>query len=343
MIDTSPPYGPKAYDSRHIPQQSPQVQQHAGLLCMPLPWGETQDVAPYGFFDDYDPANLREEEEQERKQPGARARNEEKFHNTCNHILYRRAHASRWTHFWVYLWGLGRGFFYLALGLITIFGLPIIVFTSDTFIQVLSRVTEVASFLLPIPCICWIIGHIVVYRLPSHWVFTPSKGPLWELNRQTGMVTVFAQKPGQFRRYGIDGDFVSPFYEFDAFVHVIPDRQGLPWYSLHLVHRYQPFRIDFKTVIGLRRSDKDCLALWDMWQNYMDTSKPLPDVTAWEEFRHLDPVTAEHDCRSGREPRYWRDMDKATFKEAVAHMTQRVQLLDTLSRPNIMARHVLYL
>ena len=75
----------------------------------------------------------------------------------------------------------------------------------------------------------------------------------------------------------------------------------------------------------------------------MDTSKPLPDIPMWEEFRHLDPVTAEHDRRSGREPRYWREMDEATFKEAVASMTQRVQQLDNLSRPNIMARHVLYL
>jgi len=343
MTEASPPYGPQAYDSRHIPQQSPQVSQHAGLLCMPLPWGEAQDVAPCGFFEDYDPATLREEEDQEREQPGTRALNEEKFHNACNHIRYRRAHASRWAHFWVYLWGLGRGFSYFSLGFSLLIMLPISIFTADSVGQVVSDLLDTLCILLPLPLICWLLGHIVVHRLPSHWIFTPSKETLWELNRQTGMVTVFARKPGQFRRYGIDGDFVRPFYEFDAFVHVIPDRQGLPWYSLHLVHRYQPFRIDFKAVMGLRRSDKDCLALWDMWQNYMDTSKPLPDIPMWEEFRHLDPITAEHDRRSGREPRYWRDMNDAAFKAAMASMTQRVQQLDTLSRPNIMASHVLYL
>ena len=56
------------------------------------------------------------------------------------------------------------------------------------------------------------------------------------------------------------------------------DRQGIPLYSLHLIHRYHPFRIDFMPVIGRQSSDKDSLALWDMWQNYMDTSKPLPDI-----------------------------------------------------------------
>ena len=343
MNDASPPYGPQAYDSRHIPQQSPQVRQNAGLLCMPLPWGEAQDVAPFALMEHYAPKRLREQEEHERQNPGVRARDEAKFHNACNHIRYRRAHASRWTQFWVYLWGLGRGFSYFLLGFSLLIMLPISIFTADSVGQVVSDLLGTLYILLPLPLACWLIGHIVVHRLPSRWVFTPSKGPLWELNRQTGMVTVFARKPGQFKQYAIDGDFVRPFYEFDAAVHVLPDRQGIPLYSLHLIHRYHPFRIDFMPVIGRQSSDKDSLALWDMWQNYMDTSKPLPDIPMWEEFRHLDPVTAEHDRRTGRNPRYWRDMDDAEYKEAVASMTQRVQQLDTLSRPNIMASHVLYL
>ncbi len=343
MTDTSPPYGPQAYDSRHIPQQQPQIRQHAGLLCMPLPWGEAQDVAPYALMEHYAPDRLREQEEHERQNPGARARDETKFHNACNHVCYRRAHASRWTQFWVYLWGLGRGFSYFLLGFSLLIMLPISIFTADSVGQVVSDMLDTLYILLPLPLSCWLIGHIVVHRLPSHWIFTPSKGPLWELNRQTGMVTIFARKPGQFSQYGADGNFVRPFYEFDASVHVLPDRQGIPLYSLHLVHRYHPVAIDFMPVIGRQSSDKDSLALWDMWQNYMDTSKPLPDIPVWEEFRHLDPVTAEHDRRTGRNPRYWRDMDDAEYKEAVASMAQRVQQLDTLSRPNIMARHVLYL
>ncbi|MEQ6327995.1 hypothetical protein VLF92_06625 [Pseudomonas chengduensis] len=46
------PYDPQVYDSRHIPQQPPQIRQHAGLLCMRLPWGNTQEVAPLTFIED---------------------------------------------------------------------------------------------------------------------------------------------------------------------------------------------------------------------------------------------------------------------------------------------------
>nr|WP_134331555.1 hypothetical protein [Pseudomonas sp. HS-2] len=254
------------------------------------------------------------------------------------------------------------------------------------------------------------------------------------------MVTVFARKPGQFKEQGYDGDFIRPFHEFDAYIHVLPTRQGMPLYSLHLVHRYQPVAIDFMPLIGRQTvsythlevykrqvpdciratahlsnpvssthlevykrqvpdciratahlsnpvssthlevykrqvlptrqgmplyslhlvhryqpvaidfmpligrqsSDKNSLALWDMWQNYMDISKPLPDIPVLEEFRQLDPVTAEYDRRTGRNPRHWRDMDDSTFKAAILAMQDRINQLDALSRPNLMARHVRY-
>ncbi|SDM76526.1 hypothetical protein SAMN05192555_11917 [Franzmannia pantelleriensis] len=54
-----------------------------------------------------------------------------------------------------------------------------------------------------------------------------------------------------------------------------------------------------------------------MLQRYMDTSQPLPDTPLWEEFRPLDPTSLEHDRRSGRPPRYWRDMDDETFAQKV--------------------------
>ena len=107
-------YADSAYDSRRIPNQPPQIRRQTGMLSMPLPWGQSQDVAPYIVLDHDSPKRLREIEEEERKHPGTRERNEAKFYNACNHIGYRRAHASLWTNFWVYLWGLGRATFFLA-------------------------------------------------------------------------------------------------------------------------------------------------------------------------------------------------------------------------------------
>ena len=337
-------YSDSAYDSRRIPNQPPQIRNHAGLLCIRLPWGNTEDVAPLAFIDEDSPHSLREQEELERNRPGTRERNEAKFHNACNHIGYRRAHASAWTHLWAYMWGGGRFAFWILLVFWTasyLITTPLIDNNWEESIE--SYSTFVVPWFLAPALGSWFFGYIAIHHLPSEWIFKPSKGPLWELNRQTGMVTVFAHKPGQFKQCGIDGNFVRPFHEFDAHVHTLPSRQGMPLYSLHLVHRYHPVAIDFMPVIGRQSSDSDSLALWDMWQNYMDTSRPLPDIPTWEEFRPLDPVTAEHDRNTGCAPRYWRDMDDATYKLALDQMSQRVRALKTLSRPNLMARHVHYL
>ncbi|WP_275289096.1 hypothetical protein [Halomonas elongata] len=52
-----------------------------------------------------------------------------------------------------------------------------------------------------------------------------------------------------------------------------------------------------------------------MLQRYMDVSQPLPDVPRLEPFRYRDPVTAEHDRQTRRDPRYWRDLDIEAWKE----------------------------
>ncbi|HSX89439.1 MAG TPA: hypothetical protein VLG17_15790 [Pseudomonas sp.] len=340
-------YAEGAYDSRHIPNQPPQIRKQAGLLTMVLPWGSTEDIAPYNFVDQDSPKRLRELDENERKHPGTRLRNETVFHTICNHICYRRAHVSLWTQIWLYMWGLGRALSLIGAALYILLFLPILLLTRIYLIGDTSDITNTiiisASWVFLPTLSCWLIGYIAIYKLPTHWILKPSKGPLWELNRQTGQVTVFARKPGQFAHLGIDGDFIRPFYEFDACVHILPSRQGLPQYSLHLVHRYQSVAIDFKPVTGLQSSEQACFALWDMWQNYMDISHPLPDIPTWEEFRPLDPTTAEIDRQTNRNPRFWRDMDDATYKVAMDDLQTRIHKLNALSRPNLMVRHVLYL
>ena len=337
-------YAEGAYDSQHIPNQPPQVRKHAGLLTTTLPWGGTEDIAPYSFVDHDSPKRLRELEENERKNPGTRLRNETVFHTICNHICYRRAHVSLWTQMWLYLWGGGRFLFWVFSVMCPLSYLTLFYALDENWLDLLK---ETLSFVIPwffAPALfCWLVGYIAIYRLPTHWILKPSKGPLWELNRQAGQVTVFARKSCRFSHLGIEGDFVRPFYEFDACVHILPSRQGLPQYSLHLVHRYQPVAIDFKPVTGLQSSEQACFALWDMWQNYMDISHPLPDIPTWEEFRPLDPTTAEHDRLTGRNPRYWRDMDKETYKNVIDDLLIRIQKLDAFSRPNLMSQHVRYL
>ena len=152
-------------------------------------------------------------------------------------------------------------------------------------------------------------------------------------NRQTGMLS-FARR---FRQ-----PFVAPFYEFDPVMEYRPDRYGGGGYALWLFHRYT----DNKVFLGARVQSlsmrmKDCLAFWDTLQRYMDVSQPLPDLPILEQFRHLDPTTAEHDRETGREPRHWRDMSYETWeKKGVGQRMKRIDTYPWQSKPCIVEANI---
>lgn len=126
-----------------------------------------------------------------------------------------------------------------------------------------------------------------------------------EFNRITGQVR-FALGRKRF--------FDAPFVEFDAYVERVVQHGGI-FYRLMLVHRYTQKTFN-KTAFSTIEAEKhEVLALWDMLQRYMDVTQPLPDTPRLEPFRHLDPVTVEHDKKTGRNPRYWRDLDLESWKE----------------------------
>ncbi|KES23941.1 hypothetical protein FG99_12335 [Pseudomonas sp. AAC] len=161
------------------------------------------------------------------------------------------------------------------------------------------------------------------------------------MNRRTGLVTLYDYKA--FKKTGAIGEISAPFYEFDAYIHTSPDRQGSPLNVLFLMHRYRDIRVKVGALLGAEQTPQEVCALWDYLQNFMDTSRPLPDVPSLEEYRANDPITAEHDRKTGRNPRYWSDMDDETFKARCREMAVKIEAIDTFSRPNLMARHVEYL
>ena len=126
-----------------------------------------------------------------------------------------------------------------------------------------------------------------------------------EFNRATGLVRL-ALGRGRF--------FEAPFVEFDAYVDRVIQQSGV-FYRLIFVHRYTQKSFHKTAFSTIESSKSEVLALWDVLQTYMDVTQPLPDVPRLEPFRHLDPVTAEHDLRSGRNPRFWRDLDLEAWKE----------------------------
>lgn len=126
-----------------------------------------------------------------------------------------------------------------------------------------------------------------------------------EFNRVTGQVRM-ALGRGRY--------FEAPFVEFDAYVDRVIQQSGV-FYRLILVHRYTQKSFHNTAFSSIESSKFEVLALWDVLQQYMDVSQPLPDTPRLEPFRHLDPVTAEHDKKTGRNPRYWRDLDLEAWKE----------------------------
>jgi hypothetical protein len=187
----------------------------------------------------------------------------------------------------------------------------------------------------------WGLASIIIHKFPNLWV-KPSRGPIWEINRRTGLVTLFDyDNNGEYKKNGTIGEITAPFYEFDAYIATTPDRQGLPMNVLYIAHRYRDIVINFGALVPPGAGEL-CCAMWDFLQNYMDTSRPLPDLPRYEEFRHLDPVTAQHDREVGRNPRLWIDMDDQTFERTLYEMRGRIDQIDTLRRPNLMARYVEY-
>ncbi|MCQ4329993.1 hypothetical protein [Stutzerimonas stutzeri] len=346
-------YSPSAYSAEHIPDQPPASEQPwlRRFGSMRLPWGSTQDMLPPCVLTNIKPADLRYQEELDRVRSEQKSRGEYipkpfehiDFHDRLDNEKIRHAQLPASSKFWIYMQIIGRGgaiiispFVFVSCFIGIDFGKP------DWWRFFLDGLFEMFIFFCLPLLVAWGIGWLVINHFPKLWI-KPSRGPLWEFNRRTGLVTVFDyDNNGEYKKNGTIGEKVAPFYEFDAYVTTTPDRQGLPNNVLCIVHRYRDIWINMANFVGASGSTSVPCALWDYLQNYMDISKPQPDTPELEAFRHLDPITAGHDRHTGRDPRYWRDMDDASFKAKVREMTERIPQIDTFSRPNLMARHVSY-
>ncbi|KPW48763.1 hypothetical protein ALO95_03017 [Pseudomonas syringae pv. antirrhini] len=313
-----------------------------------MAWGHTQAVVPDSILDEPTPAEMRfwekfRQEKQERTNSGAYVPapfEGVNLHQKYDQECMRFAQLPAYSKFWIYINLGGKWIFLIFTPFYALISLAMHVASKSSYTKVDFLEAFIGgSYFISLPfLLCWIIGHIVINHFPRIW-FRPPKGPLWELNRRTGLVTIFGYK--RHRKEGVIDEFIAPFYEFDAYMITTHDRHG-SYYGLLLQHRYEEQRINFHALLGPDDFQQRPCALWDFLQNYMDTSGPIPDIPLFEPYRHLDPVTAIYDQQRGRNSRYWIDMDDATFKAEVDAMWQRVYAIDTFSRPNLMARYVDY-
>jgi hypothetical protein len=342
-------YSPSAYQPARIPDQ-PAAVKRSWLFrfgSSRLPWGHTKEIVPLSMLRQSTPTGLRTQEKYQ-QDVAAGLRQEEKFaqrdyHQINDHERIRYAPFSKRTTFWFYLWGGGRFVFWVMMIMSPISWLLVADAHPKGFTQgLINVVLKTAPWFLGVPLACWAIGSLVVNKF-TNWVVRPSKGPLWEFNRRTGMVTIFDyDNMGEYKRSGTIGEFTYPFYEFDAYISSGPDRQGLIWHQLHLVHRYHDLAIDLSPIVPKDSSMAPHFAAWDFLQNYMDIGRPLPDIPLFEKHRANDPTTAAHDRRTGRPERYWRDMDDKTWEAQLTQNLARVNAYDITGRLNLMDRHVRY-
>ena len=313
-----------------------------------LPWGNTQDVMPERVLKELTPEKMRywedwEREKKEMKENGTYVPpplEGMELHYKHDHEMIRHAQLPFRSQFWLLLKTWGKWITIMLTPMALLAHLTIMPASEKTAWEFTSNLLiNFYSWLIGIPLLSWITGHIVVQNLPKFW-FKPPIGPLWELNRRTGLVTIFDYK--EFKTEGKSKKITAPFYEFDAYIITNPDRQGLPMNGLSLVHRYSDININFNDFIVPDNTTQQPCALWDFLQNFMDISRSLPEIPAHEAYRHLDPVTAQEDLKNGRKKRYWIDMEDHTFNNEVKEMLARVDTIDTLNRPNLMALHVKY-
>ncbi|MBY6195352.1 hypothetical protein KUV78_16255 [Marinobacter hydrocarbonoclasticus] len=337
-----PYYGPCAYQSDAIPDQSNQTKElnRTGLdrsASLRLPWGHTREVMPPGFLSDDPPKKLRRLEKRTDRVEDYDLQVEN------SHECFRHAPLAFQGRFFDIMSVIGRlwayvvsPFFFFMLVLITLFGerernwldysldqaLPYLIFLGGGWILIL--ISDLA------------------FRIFPKWLFRNGRGPEWEFNRRTGMIKVW-QYPKKFpflpRKPPVAVE--KPFYEFDAWCCARVDRFGT-LFDLVLSHRYSKLDVTVGDILGAHGSPTMCYAYWDFIQNYMDITRPLPEMPMLEQYRHLDPTTAKHDQATGRPARYWRDMDDKTFKKKVDDMFTDVSIIDTTRRPDLMAEKLNY-
>ncbi|MDC0662913.1 hypothetical protein [Marinobacter sp. SS21] len=130
-----------------------------------------------------------------------------------------------------------------------------------------------------------------------------------------------ANPTGLYRREGLvrvkEGKtvFEAPFIEFDAYLVHTPSGRGGRYFNLVLQHRYSKHQLWMKGLLTDAMNQKEVYAYWDMIQQFMDVSGPLPDVPIFEPFRARDPVTAAYDEHTGRDPFKWRKVTRESWRK----------------------------
>lgn len=330
-------YAPTAYRSDKLP---PQPAAPAGYppgmgaiiykTATRLPWGHTQPVTLLSLIETGGPTQLAKVEKAFKKSGESLI---DELDGALNHISIRPVSLSKGSAFLYYGAAIGKGMTIVSLfcGIIGILALYYGV--GLTLGKIIKESIGYFIIALGIPLLLWIFCPLIMNYFPM----AKGKGAKWELNRQTGMVTLY--KPDKTTKERMA--YTKPFYEFDAYLTRNPSQQGIIYYNLRLQHRYQDLAIE-GFLDSSTGSQQPVLAAWDCIQNYMDTTQPLPDIGGLEMFRQYDPTTIAYDQKTKRNPRLRREMPLEKWLDYKQTLLAQIEAVNYSNRANIMAPYVDY-
>lgn len=287
-------YQPTAYNSEQFTPQ-PQPEKSRGLM---------EKMRKRGQVFPFSQVNKSISTLSIRQQKPSLASNESTLDNLFwNHQSIQPLEFRSWAHIYLFISGLAKFFLCFIYPLLCI--LTLIMIFGDAGINMAIQTVLDISLYLALPAFIIYLPIFIFNRIDPNM----SKDQLerwfarkkYCLNRETGMVTLYGA--------GNRKIFTHPFIEFDCILASNPNHQGLLSYRLMLVHRYNNYKygVNIGSLVGVNAPVAEYHRLWNMIQQYMDVSKPLPDIPMLEPFRHLDLTTAEYDQQTNRDPRYWRN------------------------------------
>ena len=180
------------------------------------------------------------------------------------------------------------------------------------------------------PCaVIWILFDVYDRQIINVKLFDRLFGfrLIFDLNRESGMVTLY-------RRNG-KMHYSRPFLEFDCVFTSAPNQQGILYYKLMLVHRYDSSipAAPISMYMGGREMVSQYYRFWNMIQCYMDVSQPLPDILMLEEARLKDPTTKAYDEENKRDPNYWRSMSDEEYQTTINKLEVKQNSIPELGEP----------
>ena len=123
-------------------------------------------------------------------------------------------------------------------------------------------------------------------------------------NRKTGKVHIYCKKEKE-RKAVPFSDLAPSKKSWSTPMHHSID----PGQTLTVVHKETGLRA-CKIIVN-NGNYYDPYLRWEIFQQFMDPSLPLPDVPEFEPIRQYDPVTKKHDQETSRPENFFRDMGRA--------------------------------